>query len=37
MPIYITEEEYELAADFGISRNVLEVRLRNTVGIDIGP
>ncbi|UTR05407.1 hypothetical protein MM326_15015 [Alkalihalobacillus sp. LMS6] len=28
MPIYITEEEYELAADFGISRAVLEQRLR---------
>lgn len=28
MPIYITEEEYELAADFGISRKVLEQRLR---------
>lgn len=28
MPIYITEEEYELAAKFGISRLVLEQRIR---------
>lgn len=28
MPIYITEEEYELAADFGINRNLLNARIR---------
>lgn len=28
MPIYISDEEYELAADFGINRNLLNARIR---------